>query len=387
MNRLFASAPTTIFEEMSTLARAHDAVNLGQGFPDGDEPRFILEAAARALSEHPNQYPPMRGLLELRRAVADHDERFYGLHIDPEHEVLITSGATEALAAAFLGLIEAGDEVVLFDPAYDSYAPMIRRAGGIPRVVAMRPPEWTFDSDALRRAFTKKTKLVVVNTPMNPTGRVLTHDELTTIANLTLEHEAYVVSDEVYEHIVFAPHRHVSMMTLPGMRERTVKIGSAGKTFSVTGFKVGYITAAPALTRVMAAAHQYLTFTTPPNLQRAVALGLGQSDAAYSQLARELEAKRDRFARGLAELGFITTPCEGTYFLLASVGGDDRAYCVDLAKRARVAAIPVSALCTERNVTGYIRFCFAKRDALLEEALRRLASDAMSPQPSPPVHR
>ena len=340
MNPVFANTPTTIFEEMSTLARAHDAVNLGQGFPDGDEPRLILDAAADALTRHPNQYPPMRGLLELRHAVAEHDKRFHGLDIDPEREVLVTSGATEALAACFLGLLEAGDEVIVFDPAYDSYVPMIRRAGGVARVVAMRPPSWTFDVDELRRAFTEKTKLVVVNTPMNPTGRVLTRDELTAIANLALEHRAYVVSDEVYEHIVFAPHRHVSMLGMPGMRDRAIKIGSAGKTFSVTGFKVGYITAAPELTRVIAAA--------------------------------------------LAQLGMPTTPCEGTYFLLAQVGADDdRAYCLELTRRARVTAIPVSALCSEHKVSGFVRFCFAKRHSLLDEALARLATAAMSPQPTP----
>ncbi len=382
MNQIFANTPTTIFEEMSALARAHDAVNLGQGFPDGDEPRLILEAAARALTDHPNQYPPMRGLPELRRAVAAHDKRFYGLDVDPEREVVVTSGATEALTACFLALLEAGDEAILFDPAYDSYAPMIRRVGGIPRVVAMRPPSWTFDTDELRRAFTAKTKLVVVNTPMNPTGRVLTRDELTVIANLALEHDAHVVSDEVYEHIVFAPHRHVSMLTIPGMRERAIKIGSAGKTFSVTGFKVGYITAAPDLARVIGAAHQYITFTTPPNLQRAIAVGLAQPDAAYTELATNLAVKRDRLANGLASLGIPTAPCQGTYFLLAQVGADDdRAYCVELTRRARVTAIPVSALCVEHAVVGFIRFCFAKRDAVLDEALTRLANDAVSQQP------
>lgn len=374
MNELFSRAPTTIFEEMSALARQHDAVNLGQGFPVGDEPRFLLEAAARALTEHPNQYPPMRGLIELRRAVAEHDRRFYGLDIDPELDVLVTSGATEALAACFLALLSQGDEVVIFDPAYDSYAPMIRRAGGIPRAVAMRPPSWTFDEAELRRVFTEKTKVVVVNTPMNPTGRVLTRQEMTTIADLAVAHDAYVVADEVYEHIVFAPHRHTSMLTLPGMRERAIKIGSAGKTFSVTGFKVGYITAAPALTKVIAAAHQYLTFTTPPNLQRAIADGLAQPPSFYEGLAEDLRRKRDLLARGLTDLGYAIAPCEGTYFLLAAIDvDDDRAYCIDLTTRARVTAIPVSALCAEHRLGGYIRFCFAKPESVLDEALRRLA--------------
>jgi aspartate/methionine/tyrosine aminotransferase len=213
---------------------------------------------------------------------------------------------------------------------------------------------------------------------------VLSREELNAIATLVIDHGAYVVSDEVYEHIVFAPHRHVSMLTIPGMRDRAIKIGSAGKTFSVTGFKVGYITSAPELTRVVAAAHQYITFTTPPNLQRAVAVGLAQPDAVYAQLATELAAKRDLFAKGLARLGIHTTPCEGTYFLLAQVGGsDDRGYCVDLTRRARVTAIPVSALCAEHKITDFIRFCFAKRDSLLGEALTRLARDGRSSQPLP----
>lgn len=379
-NSVFANAGVTIFEEMSSLAREHQAVNLGQGFPDGDEPEHILRAAADALTAFPNQYPPMRGLMELLRAVAEHDARFYGLTIDPEHEVVVTSGATEALAACFLGLITPGDEVVLFDPAYDSYAPMIRRAGGVPKVVAMRPPSWTFDPAELRRAFSAKTRLVVVNTPMNPTGRVLTTEELTVIANLAIAHDAYVISDEVYEHIVFAPHRHVSMLTIPGMRERAIKLGSAGKTFSLTGFKVGYITAAPGLARVVAAAHQFITFTTPPNLQRAIAEGLRQPDATYGALAQDLAGKRDRLARGLGDLGFKVAPCEGTYFLLAEITtGDDRAYCLQLTQRARVTAIPVSALCAEHRVAGYIRFCFAKRDALLDDALARLRDAEASP--------
>lgn len=374
-NPVFQEAPTTIFEEMSALARAHDAINLGQGFPDGDEPRAILDAAAQALTTHTNQYPPMRGLAELRQAVATHDKRFYGLDVDPEREVVVTSGATEALAACFLGLLAPGDEVVLFDPAYDSYAPMIRRAGGVPRVVAMRPPSWTWDDAELVSAFGPRTKLVVVNTPMNPTGRVLTAAELSVIAKLAEAHDAYVVSDEVYEHIVFAPHVHTSMLGVPGMRERTLKIGSAGKTFSLTGFKVGYITAAPHLARAVAAAHQYLTFTTPPNLQRAVALGLGQSDAEYASLALDLRQKRDRFAAGLTSAAFTVLPCEGTYFLLArfeGFEGDDRAFCLDLVKRVGVTAIPVSALCTAHPVRSHVRFCFAKPDAVLDAALVRL---------------
>lgn len=374
-NSVYSRLPTTIFEEMSTLARAHDAVNLGQGFPDYDEPRIILDAAAHALHAHKNQYPPMRGLIELRRAVAAHDERFYGLDVNPEREVLVTSGATEALAACFLALIEPGDEVVVLDPAYDSYVPMIRRGGATPRVVPMRPPSWMFDPAELAAAFGPKTKAIIINSPMNPTGRVLTRDELTTIAQLAIQHDAVVISDEVYEHIAFAPHTHVSMLTIPGMRDRAIKVGSAGKTFSLTGFKVGYLTAAPHLIDIVAAAHQFLTFTTPPNLQRAIADGLNQDQATYDMLTRDLEAKRDRLASGLRARGFDVAPTEGTYFLLARIDApNDRDYCMQLTREKRVTAIPVSALCAEHHVQGYIRFCFAKRDDVLDEALRRLGA-------------
>ncbi|MBC7793848.1 MAG: aminotransferase [Clostridia bacterium] len=372
-NSVFADLPLTIFEEMSGLARANGAVNLGQGFPDDDEPRAILDAASRALYDYPNQYPPMRGLLELRQAVANHDERFYGLSINPATEVLVTSGATEALAAAFLALLEPGDEVVVFDPAYDSYVPMIRRAGGIPKAVPMRPPSWAWDEAELRKAFSRKTKAVVLNTPMNPTGRVLSRAEMTVIADLALAHDAYVISDEVYEHIVFAPNAHETMLSVPGMRDRAVKIGSAGKTFSMTGFKVGYVTAAPALVKVIAAVHQFLTFTTPPNLQRAVAVGLAQSDADYAKLASDLRTKRDRLTGGLTKLGWTVERSQGTYFVLARITEpDDRAFCLAMVKEKRVAAIPISAFGAQFPVQGYIRFCFAKRDSVLDEALKRL---------------
>jgi N-succinyldiaminopimelate aminotransferase len=369
---IFVNARTSIFEEMSALAREHGAINLGQGFPDGDEPKTVLESAAKFLFSHANQYPPMRGLPELRRAVARHDERFYGLAVNPETDVLVTSGATEALTATFFALLNPGDEAIIIDPAYDSYAPIIRRAGATPVVVSMRPPSWTWDETELANAFTDKTKLIVVNSPMNPVGRVLSASELGTIARLAIEHDAFVVADEVYEHIAFTPH--TTMLGIPGMRERTLKIGSAGKTFSLTGFKVGYITASKELIRVVAAAHQFITFTVPPNLQRAVAEGLDQSDKDYNQLRDELLAKRDMFTQGLQSIGFEAAPCEGTYFALARVGGDDRAYCIELTTKTKVAAIPVSALCSGQPISGYIRFCFAKRDDMLNEALKRLSA-------------
>ena len=305
-NSVLSSYGTTIFEVMSRLANEHDAVNLGQGFPEGDLPEDVLQAAADALLTGWNQYPPMMGTPELRQAVAAHNKRFYDLDVDWQTQVMVTSGGTEALAAIQLGLIEPGDEVVLIEPLYDCYLPMVRRGGGIPRLVRVEPPAWELDEDALREAVTNRTKFILLNTPMNPAGKVFTRPELELIAELAIEHDAYVVCDEVYEHLVFDGREHIPMMTLPGMAERCVRVGSAGKTFSLTGWKVGYLTAAPDLLTPIAKSHQFLVFTTPPNLQAAVAYGLGKEDAYFATLAGDLEAKRDRFAGGLHELGFET---------------------------------------------------------------------------------
>lgn len=376
-NSALAGFGTTIFTEMSALAAAHGAVNLGQGFPDFAPPEALRRAAATALMEGCNQYPPMLGLAELRRAVAEHEARFYGLAVDWETEVMITSGATEALAAAFFGLIEPGDEVVLIEPLYDAYLPLVLRAGGTPRLVRLAPPAWSLPREALREAITEKTKLIVVNSPHNPTGAVLAEDELRVLADLVVAHDLYAVCDEVYEHLVFEGARHRPLIGFPGMRERCVRIGSIGKTFSATGWKVGVVVAAPPLLAALAKAHQFLTFTTPPNLQAAAAVGLRLDDGYFQDLAATMERRYRRLRQGLQAVGFACLPSSGTYFLiadLASIGwnGDDREFCRTLVAAAGVATVPVSAFYRDGEVRRYVRFCFCKQEAVLDAAVERL---------------
>ena len=379
-NPTFASSGTTIFEAMSALAREHSAVNLGQGFPDDPGPIELREAAADYVIHGHNQYPPMMGMPVLRQAVAAHTERCYGLALDWQTEVLVTSGATEALLDCFLGLLEAGDEVILLEPAYDTYAPVIRRLGAIPRAVRLSPPDWALPLDALAAAFSARTKLVVLNSPMNPSGKVFAAAELAALAELIVRHDAYAVCDEVYEHLVFEGAHHVPLMTLPGMRERAVRIGSAGKTFSITGWKVGYITACAALLKPIAKAHQFVTFTTPPNLQHAVALGLQRDAAYFAGLGAPLARGRDRLATGLRALDLPILACDGTYFLVADVaawlhpGEDDIAFARRLVVEAGVVVIPMSAFYTEAPPRSLVRFCFCKLDATIDEALRRLTA-------------
>jgi N-succinyldiaminopimelate aminotransferase len=296
---LYTGMPTTIFEVMSRLAIEHKAVNLGQGFPDVDGPVEVRQAAADALMEGPNQYPPMMGLPDLRKAVAESENRFFSIDRDPA-QVLITSGATEALSDALMALVEPGDEVVVFDPCYDCYVPLIRRAGGVPKIVPLSPPDWSFSDAALDAAFSQRTKAILLNNPHNPASKVFAHAELERIAQRVVAHDTYAICDEVYEHLVFGEARHIPLATLPDMAQRTVRIGSAGKTFSLTGWKVGYMSGPAALIEPIAKAHQFTTFTTPPHLQKAVAFGLGLPDTYYRDLAGELEAKRDRLAAGLA---------------------------------------------------------------------------------------
>jgi aspartate/methionine/tyrosine aminotransferase len=379
-NATLSSYGTTIFETMSGLARRHDAVNLGQGFPDDPGPEALRRAAATYALEGNNQYPPMMGMPALRQAVAEHDRRWYGIALDWETEVLITSGATEALLDCFLGLLEVGDEVVLIEPAYDTYAPVIRRLGAIPRAVRLEPPAWELPGAALAAAFSPRTKLLVLNSPMNPTGKVFQPAELARLAELAIAHDALVVCDEVYEHLVFDGERHVPLMTLPGMRERTVRIGSAGKTFSLTGWKVGYIAGAAALLRPIAKAHQFATFTTPPSLQHAVALGLGLDDAYFAGLSEPLARSRDRLAAGLAALEVPTLPSVGTYFLVLDLarwqapGEDDVALCQRLVVDGGVVLIPMSAFYEAAPPRSLARACFCKRDSTIDEGLRRLGA-------------
>jgi N-succinyldiaminopimelate aminotransferase len=377
-NPIFSSLPTTVFEEMSGLARSLGAVNLGQGFPDDPGPEAIRAKAADAVLNGYNQYPPMAGLPELRQAVAAHYSRHQGLAFDWATEVTVTSGATEALAAAFLGLIQPGDEVVVFQPFYDSYLPIIRLAGGVPKLVSLQPPHWRFDRAMLEAAFTERTRFVVLNNPTNPTGIVLPEQDLALLAEFCVAHDAVAICDEVWEQVVFGAAIHRPLIGFPGMRERTVKIGSAGKMFGLTGWKVGFLCAAPELTHTLARAHQFLTFTTPPNLQAAVAWGLENAADWFQTMPRDLERSRDRLADGLKREGFAVLPSQGTYFLnidLAASGvtEPDRAFALRAVKEAGVAAIPVSAFYEQNPVTSILRLCLSKRDATLDAGIERLA--------------
>ncbi len=378
-NTLLAQTGTTIFTVMSALAVRHGAINLGQGFPDEEGPRDIIQAAADALLDNRNQYPPLTGVPELRAAVAAANERFYGLAIDPDCGVAVTSGATEAITACLMALINPGDEVVLIEPLYDTYLPVVLLLGGVPKLVRLNPPDWSLPREDLAAAFGPRTKLLLLNTPMNPCGKVFTADELGFIAGLLARHDAYAVCDEVYEHLVFAGAKHIPLMTLPGMAGRAVRIGSAGKTFSLTGWKVGYVSGPNAVVSIVAKAHQNLTFTTPPNLQRAVALGLAKPDAYFQALAGGLQAKRDLLASGLQNLGFGVLPADGSYFLTTDISplgfvGDDAAFCRAITEQAGVAAIPVSAFYAANPPTHYVRFAVCKQEHVLEAALARLAT-------------
>lgn len=376
-NSVLSSYGTTVFEVMSRLAQEHGSINLGQGFPDGNGPDDVVTAASAYLHDGINQYPSMMGIPELREAVATHAKRFYDLDFDWPGEIMITSGGTEALASALFGLIEPGDEVVLIEPLYDCYLPIVRRAGGVPKLVRLEPPSWRLPRQALTDAFSDNTKLILFNSPMNPCAKVFTRDELEFIAALALKHDAYVVCDEVYEHLAFDGRPHIPMITLPGMRDRAVRVQSAGKIFSLTGWKIGMVSAAPELLTPIAKAHQFLTFTTPPNLQAAVAYGLGKDDAYFDALNGDMRARRDRLGAGLADIGFDVIPCEGTYFITTDFrplgfNGTDEEFCRHITIEAGVTAVPVSAFYQGGGIDHFARFAFCKEDASLIEALRRL---------------
>jgi N-succinyldiaminopimelate aminotransferase len=380
VNTIFADLPTSIFEEMSALARHHQAINLGQGFPDDPGPEDVRRKAAEAVVSGWNQYPPMLGIPELRQAVARHYAEHQGLTIDPASEVMITSGATEAISGALLALVNPGDEVVLFEPSYDAYLPLVRRAGGVPKFVKLAPPDWRFTAEQLAEAITPRTKVVLLNNPQNPSGAVYGPAELQLIADAIRDTPAVVVADEVWEHVIFDGRPHTSVLAIPDLRARSVKIGSAGKIFCLTGWKVGFVVAAPPLLKVLAKAHQYITFTTPPNLQAAVAYGLDKPAAHFEAMRADLQARRDHLASGLRAAGLSVLATEGTYFLnvdLAPMGlTDDAAFCRRLVTEAGVAAIPVSAFYADASMRSVVRFCFAKADATLDEAVRRLADAA-----------
>jgi len=383
-NDLLSATGTTIFTVMSALATEHGAINLGQGFPDYDGPADVIHAAAAALLDGRNQYPPMTGVPELRDAVAAANRRFYGLDVDPKTEVVVTSGATEAITACLMAVLNPGDECVLIEPLYDTYLPVVKLLGAVPKLVRLSPPKWDLPRAELAAAFGPKTKAILLNTPMNPAGKVFTAAELAFIADLVQRHDCYAVCDEVYEHLTFDGWKHIPLMTLPGMRERCMRVGSAGKTFSLTGWKIGYVTCDKSLAPNVAKAHQNLTFTTPPNLQRGVAVGLAKGDAYFAGLSTSLQAKRDRLAAGLAKLGFGVLPTQGSYFIttdfrpvMSPLGftGDDVAFCRALTVEAKVTAIPVTAFYASADAPNhYARFAFCKADALLDAALERIAA-------------
>jgi len=373
---------TTIFAEMSALAVRTGAVNLGQGFPDTDGPAEMLDAAVAALRGGHNQYPPGPGIPQLRAAVAAHQKRFWGLEYDPDGEVLITAGATEAIASAILALCESGDEVVCFEPYYDSYAASIALAGATRRPVTLRPAaggRYQFDPDELRAAFGPRTKVVLLNSPHNPTGKVFTADELRLIAQLCQEYGAYAVTDEVYEHLVFtdAASPHVPLATLPGMRERTVRISSAGKTFSCTGWKIGWASGPRPLISAVTRVKQFLTYVNGAPLQPAVAVALGLPDAYYTGFRDELQAKRDQLSAGLADAGFGVLRPEGTYFVTTDItplgDKDGVEFCLALPERCGVVAVPTQVFYDDVDAgRRLVRFAFCKRPQVLDEAVTRL---------------
>ncbi|MFI6404871.1 pyridoxal phosphate-dependent aminotransferase [Streptomyces sp. NPDC050548] len=384
LNRRLAEFGTTIFAEMSALALKTGSINLGQGFPDTDGPEEIREAAVRALRDgRGNQYPPGPGVPELRTAITAHQERRYGLSYDPDAEVLVTAGATEAIAAALLALVEPGDEVIAFEPYYDSYAACIAMAGGTRVPVTLRPHEGSFrlDLDELRAAVTDRTRLLLINTPHNPTGTVLTREELTAIAELAVERDLLVITDEVYEHLVFDAAEHIPLATFPGMRGRTVSIGSAGKTFSFTGWKVGWVTGTPDLVTAVRSAKQFLTYVASGPFQYAVAEALSLPDTYFDAFRADMLAKRDVLATGLTEAGFEVFRPAGTYFITTDIRPlgetDGFAFCRALPERAGVVAIPNAVFYDHREAGApFVRFAFCKQTAVLEEAVGRLKSPA-----------
>lgn len=384
LNRRLAEFGTTIFAEMSALAASTGAINLGQGFPDTDGPEEIREAAVRALRDgRGNQYPPGPGVPELRSAIAAHQLRRYGLSWDPGTEVLVTAGATEAIAASLLALLEPGDEVVALEPYYDSYAASIAMAGGRRVPVTLRPHEGAFrlDLDELRAAVTDRTRLLLINTPHNPTGTVLTRDELAAVAELAVERDLLVVTDEVYEHLVFDDAEHTPLATFPGMRERTVTIGSAGKTYSFTGWKVGWVTGTPELVTAVRSAKQFLTYVASGPFQYAVAEALALPDAYFEAFRQDMQTKRDILAAGLAEAGFKVYDTAGTYFITTDIRPlgetDGFAFCRSLPERAGVVAIPNAVFYDHREAGApFVRFAFCKRASVLEEAASRLKTAA-----------
>jgi N-succinyldiaminopimelate aminotransferase len=370
---------TTIFAEMSELALRTGAINLGQGFPDVDGPQQMLDAAIEAISSGRNQYPPGAGVPELRIAIAEHQRRFYGLSVDPDREVLVTAGATEAIAAVVLSLCEPGDEVVTFEPYYDCYSATIALAGGVRRTSVLRFPDFAVDEVSLRAAFSSRTRLILLNTPHNPTGKVFSRSELDLICSLAREHDAWVVTDEVYEHLVFDGGVHIPVATLPGMAGRTITISSAGKTFSATGWKVGWLHGPADAVAAARTVKQFLTYVASGPFQPAVALALGLGDETYREVASGLQAKRDLLCEGLTTAGLTVARPAATYFVIADAAplgvSDALDFCRQMPALCGVVGVPVSVFCDDKEATRtLVRFAFCKRDEMLSEAVVRLSA-------------
>src|SRR3954467_5862017 len=369
---------TTIFGEMSALAAATNSVNLGQGFPDTDGPREVLDAAIAAINGAQNQYPPLQGVPVLRQAIVEHQQRFYGMAFDADTEVLVTGGASEALAATLIALLDTGDEVVTFEPSYDMYQACAAMAGATLKPVTLHPPAYAADLAELRAAITPRAKLILLNTPHNPTGKVFSRDELHAIAEIAIEHDLIVVTDEVYEHLVFDHLEHIPIATLPGMRERTLTISSGGKTFNTTGWKVGWVVGPAPLVTAVRTAKQYLTYVNSGPFQPAIAAGLRLPDAYFDDIALDLQGKRDRLCAGLVEAGFDVFHPQATYFVTVDIrplrdDGDGYAFCRELPKLCGVVAIPNEVFYSDpRRGRHLVRFAFSKRLDVLDEAASRL---------------
>ncbi|MBW2608768.1 MAG: aminotransferase class I/II-fold pyridoxal phosphate-dependent enzyme [Deltaproteobacteria bacterium] len=368
---------TSIFTEMTDLAEAHDAVNLSQGFPDFDGPEKIREMAADGIMRGPNQYVSSLGIPELRRAIARKMNRFYQLSVDADDEVTVTSGATEGLCATMLGILEPGDEVVLLEPTYDAYAPLASMAGARIRYVPLKDPEFGLPREELAEAFGPKTKAIVINNPQNPCGKVFSRDELAFIGNLCKKHDAFAIGDEVYEHLVYNGRRHVPLLSVPELRDRAFIVSSTAKTFSMTGWKVGYVIAAPELSRAVRMSHQFITFCGNPPIQQAMAFAMDLPDTYYTSLLSDYTRRRIWLCEALGDLGFLIHPPEGAYYVLADITplgfDDDLSFCRMLPEQAGVAAIPCSCFWKDRRKgRELVRFCFCKKDETLRDAIQRL---------------
>jgi aspartate/methionine/tyrosine aminotransferase len=377
MHPLYEQMETSVFERMSLAAARHGAVNLGQGFPDFGWPDEILKAASKAVVEGSNQYAPSRGLPALREAVTAHYARHQALDLSPEN-ICVTSGATEALAAAILATVEPGDEVIIFTPAYDAYAPLIRRAGGLPVEVALQPPGWRIERAALEAAISPKTRAIVFNNPHNPTGRLFDRDELAVVAEIAVINDLITISDEVWEHILLDGQRFTPIASLAGMDKRTLKCGSAGKIFSLTGWKIGWLVASPELATLAARAHQFLTFASAPNLQAAVAYGLSDGDAWLQPMRERFARARDRMTAGLEVAGYAVLPSASTYFLCVDLAAsgislDDEGFAAKAVAEAGVAVVPLSPFAEDNPSRHLIRLCFAKRDETIDAGVEAMA--------------